>query len=111
MNEQKTRDEMLITVGKLESENRVLRRQVQGKKKKMQFSQKICVFGVIFVTLAWLANFVLLWFCREPMSDVTIAVISMFGGFATGGYFALSGVRDCSLNKMRTKLNDEEMEA
>ena len=77
-------------------------------RKKMQFSQKICVFGVILVTAAWLANFALLWFGREPMSDVTIAIISMFGGFATGGYFALSGVRDCSLNKLRAKLNESE---
>ena len=68
-------------------------------KRKMQFSQKVCVFGLILVTFAWIANFLLLWFGREPMSDVTIAIISMFGGFATGGYFALSGVRDCSRNK------------
>jgi hypothetical protein len=67
--------------------------------KKMQFSQKICVFGVILVTAAWLVNFILLWFGREPMSDVTIAIVSMFGGFSTGGYFALAGVRDCSRNK------------
>ena len=85
--------------------------KILGKNKnKMQFSQKICVFGVILVTLAWLANFVLLWFCREPMSDVTIAIISMFGGFATGGYFALSGVRDCSLNKLKGKLEKTERE-
>jgi hypothetical protein len=68
-------------------------------KKKMQFSQKVCVFGLLLVTLALAANFVLIWFGREPMSDVTIAIITMFGGFATGGYFALSGIRDCSKNK------------
>ncbi|MCL2096838.1 MAG: hypothetical protein FWH10_08050 [Oscillospiraceae bacterium] len=76
-------------------------RQLQQKqiKKKTQFSQKVCVFGLILVTFAWLANFLLLWFDKMPMSDVTIAIITMFGGFATGGYFALSGVRDCSRNK------------
>lgn len=68
-------------------------------KKKMQFSQKVCVFGLILVTAAWLGNFILLLFGREPMSDVVIAIITTFGGFATGGYFALSGVKDCSKNK------------
>jgi hypothetical protein len=70
---------------------------------KMQFSQKVCVFGLILVLLAWGANFILLWFDKPPMSDVTIAIISMFGGFATGGYFMLSGVRDCSRNKYKIK--------
>ena len=78
--------------------------------KKMQFSQKICVYGVILVTMAWFANFILLWNGREPMSDVTMTIITTFGGFATGGYFALSGVRDCSLNKLKGKLKNQTEE-
>jgi hypothetical protein len=94
-------NDLLAKYRRLQTENQELYTRV---KHKMQFSQKICVFGVILVTLAWAANFVLLWFGREPMSDVTIAIISMFGGFATGGYFALSGVRDCSLNKLKSRM-------
>jgi len=73
------------------------------ERNKMQFSQKICVFGLSLILAAWLGNGLLLWFGREAMSDVTIAIITMFGGFATGGYFALSGVRDCSKNKWGIK--------
>jgi hypothetical protein len=72
---------------------------VRRSKEKMQFSQKVCVFGLVLVTAAWFANYWLIWNGHEPMSDVTIAIITMFGGFATGGYFALSGIRDCSKNK------------
>ena len=68
-------------------------------KKRMQFSQKICVFGLILIVAVIAANFALLWFGHEPMTDVTTISISVFGGFATGGYFALSGIRDCSKNK------------
>ena len=87
---------LLTAYRQLQSDHKKL---LQHKNKKMQFSQKVCVFGLILVTFAWVANFLLLWFGREPMSEVTIALITMFGGFATGGYFALSGVRDCSKNK------------
>ena len=99
-NNQEKFNALLAKYRRLQSENLALRRRV---KNKMQFSQKICVFGVILVTAAWAYNGLLLWFGREPMSDVTVAIISIFGGFATCGYFALSGVRDCSLNKLRGK--------
>lgn len=69
------------------------------KKSKMQFSKKICVYGMFLVTITILGNFMLIWFGRDALSDMAISVVSMFGGFATGGYFALSGVRDCSVNK------------
>ena len=72
-------------------------------KKKMQFSQKVCIAGLILVFFAWAGNGILLWCDKMPMSDVTIAIITLFGGFATGGYFALSGVRDCSKNKHGVK--------
>ena len=74
------------------------------ERRKVQFSKKICVMGFGLVVLAWLGNGILLWFGREPMSDVTVAIITMFGGFATGGYFGLSGYRDGSLNKLRAKI-------
>jgi len=80
------------------------------KKRKMQFSQKVCVFGLFLITVTLAVNSTLLWFGREPMSDVSITVVTVFGGFATGGYFALSGVRDCSLNKLKAKLHNDNIE-
>ena len=76
-------------------------------KRKMQFSQKICVFGLTLIVAVIAANFILLWFGREPMTDVTTISITVFGGFATGGYFALCGVRDCSKNKHKIKEGEE----
>ena len=87
---------LLAAYRKLQSE---YKKMLQRKKKKMQFSQKVCVFGLILIVAVIAANFILLWFGREPMTDVTTISITVFGGFATGGYFALSGVRDCSKNK------------
>ena len=80
------------------------------KKRRMQFSQKVCVFGLFLITVMLAANFVLLWFGCEPMSDLAITVVTVFGGFATGGYFALSGARDCSLNKLKARLHDDNIE-
>ena len=96
---------LLARYRRLVTEYEALYRQ---KQKRMQFSQKICVFGLILVLLAWAGNFLLLWFGREPMNDITIAIITMFGGFATCGYFMLAGVRDCSRNKYKIKINKEE---
>ena len=78
--------------------------------KRMQFSQKICVFGLCLIVAVIAANFILLWFGREAMTDVTTISITVFGGFATCGYFALSGVRDCSLNRLKAKLHDDNIE-
>ena len=80
------------------------------KKRKMQFSQKVCVFGLLLITATLAVNSTLLWFGREPMSDLAITVVTVFGGFATGGYFALSGVRDCSLNRLKARLHDDNFE-
>jgi len=87
---------LLTAYRQMKSEHKKLLRR---KKKKLQFSQKICVFGLILIVAVVAANFILLWFGREPMTDVTTISITVFGGFATGGYFALCGVRDCSKNK------------
>ena len=71
------------------------------KRKSMQFSQKICVFCMCFVVAVWIGNFVLLFLGREQISDAVSIGFSVFGGFVTGGYFTLCGVRDCSMNKLK----------
>lgn len=64
-----------------------------------QFSQIVVVYAMSLVAFTILGNFILAWFGRETLSEMTIAVITSFSAFITGGYFALSGVRDCSKNK------------
>ena len=49
------------------------------KQQKRQFSQKICRFGLILIVGVIAANFILLWFGREPMTDVTTISITVFG--------------------------------
>lgn len=75
---------------------------------KTQFSKLHVIFADILVLYVYTINAILLWFGREPASDVAIAVITVYGAFATGGYFALCGVRDCSINRLEAvKLKGE----
>lgn len=67
--------------------------------KKIQFSKKVVIYSMALVPLTIFGNFMLSWFGKETLSEMTIAVITSFSAFITGGYFALSGVRDCSKNK------------
>lgn len=69
------------------------------KKTKIQFSKKVVAYSMLLVVFTIIGNFILAWFGKETLSEMTIAVISSFSAFITGGYFALSGVRDCSKNK------------
>ena len=70
-----------------------------SKKEKIQFSKKVVIYSMALVPLTILGNFILSWCGKETLSEMTIAVITSFSAFITGGYFALSGVRDCSKNK------------
>ncbi|GHV18934.1 hypothetical protein FACS18949_15240 [Clostridia bacterium] len=69
------------------------------KKTKMHFSKKVCLYSLVLVALVLAANFVLAWFDKMPLDNITVAVIGTYGAFATGGYFALAGYRDGSKNK------------
>ena len=69
------------------------------KKNKLQFSKLVVLYSMALVPLTILGNFILAWCGRQTLSEMTIAVITSFSAFITGGYFALSGVRDCSKNK------------
>ena len=66
---------------------------------KIQFSKLICIFSMLLVTATIFLIYTLAWSGKAQMSDVAVTSISIFGGFVTGGYFTLSGVRDCSKNK------------
>ena len=69
------------------------------KQNKVQFSKKVVIYSMALVPLTILGNFILAWLNKLTLSEMTIAVISSFRAFITGGYFTLSGVRHCSKNK------------
>lgn len=69
------------------------------KKNKVQFSKKVVVYSMLLVVFTIIGNFILAWFGKETLSEMTVAVVTSFSAFITGGYFALSGARDCSKNK------------
>ncbi len=73
----------------------------------IQFSKKIVIFSVFIVCAVLAGNFFLSWFGKETLSDVAVAVITMYGGFTTGGYFALTGCRDVSVNKYNRWVEEE----
>lgn len=68
-------------------------------KKKLEFSKKMVIAAYVVVILCILSSVTLSFFDKEPLSDITMAVITCFGGFVTSGYFLLSGSRDNSKNK------------
>lgn len=74
-------------------------------KKKLQFSQLHVVFADALVFYVYTLSAFLSYMGKEPISDVAIAVITVYGAFATGGYFALSGVRDCSINRLSAQVH------
>lgn len=67
--------------------------------KRMSFSKWHVIFANFLVLLVFTANFILAWFDKQVLSDVTIAIITAYGGFATAGYFAQNIALKQSLNK------------
>lgn len=70
----------------------------------------MAIISVCLVFYAINLSALLSSFNKEPLSDMTITVIGTFGAFAVGGYFTLTGVRDCSLNKHNIDLNKQGKE-
>jgi hypothetical protein len=73
----------------------------------MEFSQKVCIIGLCMVGFMLLSNVALAYLGRQLLNDITVACITCFGGFATGGYYALAGTRDASLNKWGLRVPDD----
>lgn len=69
------------------------------RKPKLQFSKLHVIFADSIVLLVYAGSFILSWFDKTPVSDVALAIITVYGAFATGGYFTQNCIRDCSLNK------------
>jgi hypothetical protein len=80
----------------------------KAKRKRMEFSQKVCIIGLCMVGFMLLSNVALAYLGRQLLNDITVACITCFGGFATGGYYALAGTRDASLNKYGLRIPTED---
>ena len=85
-------------------------RPARQPKKRRQFSQLHVIFADFLVAAVFAANVWLVYIGRAAISDIAIAIITTYGAFATGGYFALAGVRDTSRDKMRIALHESEEE-
>jgi len=74
---------------------------MRGKKekKKIQFSKLHVLFANALVFYVYSVSAILSVLGKTPISDVAIAIITVYGAFATGGYFAVNAIRDTSLNK------------
>lgn len=68
-------------------------------KPKMQFSKKQAIFGNVLIVCALVADVTLKVFGLEGVGDFGIAIVTAYGAFVNGGYFALTSTRDVSLNK------------
>jgi len=83
------------------------KQSAKSKKKRLEFSQRMtlvsAIFSMLIVIAVHSANFMLLWNDRQPMAQETISTVTIYGGITStltlGGYFALTGVRNCSVNK------------
>lgn len=69
-------------------------------KPKRQFSKGHVVFADFLVFYVYTVSALLSLGDKQPISDIAIAIITAYGAFATGGYFALNAIRDCSINSV-----------
>jgi len=82
--------------------------QEKPPKPKMQFSKLHVIFADFIVFFVYCISAALSFSDKQPVSDVAIAIITVYGAFATGGYFVQNCVRDCSLNRLRAQVGTGE---
>ena len=80
----------------------------RGKRKKVEFSKFHVLFANALVAFVFVTNAILSLLDKMPLSDLSVAIVTIYGGFATSGYFALNGIRDLSLNKHRLRIVEDE---
>lgn len=68
-------------------------------RKKLEFSQKTVIASWVIVIAVIAGCFILAYQGKQQIAEVGTTAISIFGGFVTGGYFALTGARSWSENK------------
>lgn len=75
-----------------------------------EFSQLHVVFADALVAFVYISSVWLVSNGYQPISDVATAIITVYGSFATVGYFTLCGVRNCSRNKLEAVKSQAEGE-
>lgn len=69
------------------------------ERKKRQFSKIHVIFADCLVAFVWISWVMLQLLDKTVPSDLAMSLVSIYGSFATGGYFAVNAIRDTSLNK------------
>jgi hypothetical protein len=65
----------------------------------MSFSKIHVLFADFLVFYVYTMSAALSYLDKQPISDVAIAIITVYGAFSTGGYFAQNIALKQSLNK------------
>jgi hypothetical protein len=73
--------------------------QVKTDNRKLSFSKIHVIFADFIVFYVYTISAVLSALDKQPISDVAIAIITVYGAFSTGGYFAQNIALKQSLNK------------
>jgi hypothetical protein len=77
-------------------------RQMFGerRKSKWEFSKLHVIYADALVAFVWVSTVLLAYFDKQTISDVAVAIITIYGAFATGGYFAQNSIRSVSSNNV-----------
>jgi len=67
---------------------------------KRQFSKTNVVIANTMVFYVYTVTAILAYLGKEPLSDLALGIISIYGTFAMGGYYLLNGFRDVASIKM-----------
>jgi hypothetical protein len=85
----------------------VARRRSTEPRPKREFSKLHVIFADSLVAFVYITNIALSLLDKMPLSDLSVAIITIYGGFATSGYFALQGFRSASLNKNKLRIAED----
>ena len=69
-------------------------------REKIPTSKKIVAFCLAFTVVVWASSFILAWNGKESLSDVTVAAFTILTGSVISGYYAVTGYRDGSVNRV-----------
>jgi len=81
---------------------------LKKQKKKFEFSKIHVIFANIIVSfsfiLSFILNFILMLKDKQQIDfSVPLSIVTIYGGFATSGYFAQNMVLKSSINKLKSK--------
>jgi hypothetical protein len=82
------------------------------EKKISNFSKRHMIFADALVAVVFIANIILSLLDKQTLSDLSVAIVTVYGGFATAGYHYQNTSRAKSLNDhgLRTVTNENGTE-